>query len=126
VRILGREGAMPRDEVTRPGRRHTIESMKPELTSNVTISSDVLFQEVGGEAVLLDLASETYFGLDDVGTRIWQLLHEHGLLSAVHERMLAEYDVEPARLEEDLLHHIERLAEAGLVTVEAGDHAAIS
>jgi hypothetical protein len=126
VPILGREGAVPRYGVTWPGHHHTIENMKPELTSNVTISPEVLFQEVGGEAVLLDLASETYFGLDDVGTRIWQILHEHGLLSAVHERMLAEYDVEPARLEEDLLNHIEKLAEAGLVTIETRDHAAIS
>jgi hypothetical protein len=97
--------------------------MKPGLASNVTISPEVLFQEVGGEAVLLDLASETYFGLDDVGTRIWQLLQEHGELMAIRDRMLEEYDVEAARLEEDLLNHIEQLAEAGLVTIEAGDHA---
>jgi hypothetical protein len=115
---------MPRDEMTRTGHHHTIENMKPELTSNVTISPEVLFQEVGGEAVLLDLASETYFGLDDIGTRIWQLLQEHGELMAIRDRMLQEYDVEAARLEEDLLRHIEQLAEAGLVTVEAVDHAA--
>ena len=42
----------------------------------IEISEDVLFQEVGGETVLLDLASEQYFGLDAVGTRIWQLLGE--------------------------------------------------
>jgi hypothetical protein len=126
VPTLGHEGAMPRHGMTRLGHHRTIENMKPELTSNVTISPEVLFQEVGGEAVLLDLASETYFGLDDVGTRIWQLLQEHGELLAIRDRMLEEFDVEAARLEEDLLQHIEKLAEAGLVTVGAGDHAPIS
>lgn len=91
--------------------------MKPTLADNVVVSPEVLVQEVGGEAVLLDLASESYFGLDDVGTRIWQLLQAHGSLRTVFDRMLSEYEVEPARLEEDLLTHIGELADAGLVTV---------
>jgi hypothetical protein len=81
----------------------------------VTISHEVLFQELDGEAVLLDLASESYFGLDDVGTRIWQLLQDHGSLRKVFDVMLSEYDVEPERLEQDLLKHIGELADAGLV-----------
>ena len=42
----------------------------------ITISPEVMSQEVSGETVLLDLQSESYFGLDEVGTRIWQLLQE--------------------------------------------------
>ena len=55
--------------------------MQPRLADQITVSPEVLFQEVGGEAVLLDLASESYFGLDDVGMRIWQLLQEQGSLA---------------------------------------------
>jgi hypothetical protein len=91
--------------------------MQPTLADRVSVSPDVLFQEVGGEAVLLDLKSESYFGLDDVGMRIWQLLQEQGSLRAVFDRMLAEYDVDPARLEADLLKHVGELADAGLVIV---------
>ncbi len=91
--------------------------MQPTLADRVSVSPEVLFQEVGDEAVLLDLKSESYFGLDDVGMRIWQLLQEQGSLRAVFDRMLAEYDVEPARLEADLLSHVGELADAGLVTV---------
>jgi len=97
--------------------------MKPTLTDTVTPSPEVLVQEVSGEAVLLDLASETYFGLDEVGARIWQLLREHNSLQAVYDAMLGEYDVEPARLEEDLRTHLAQLADAGLVTLGAADHA---
>ena len=97
--------------------------MKPTLTDCVTLSPEVLFQEVAGEAVLLDLASETYFGLDDVGTRIWQLLHDQVSLRAVYDTLLKEYDVAPARLEDDLLTHVVQLADAGLVILGGADHA---
>jgi len=80
-------------------------------------SDDVLVQEVGGEAVLLDLSSEKYFGLDPVGTRIWALLGEYSHLQSVHDRLCAEYDAEPDRIAADLLALVGKLAEAGLVEV---------
>ena len=92
--------------------------MKITLSQRASPSDDVLFQEVGGEAVLLSLASESYFGLDPVGTRIWQLLGEDASLQRVHERLLDEYEVEPSHLQSDLLVLVEQLADAGLVRVE--------
>ena len=78
-------------------------------------SRDVLFQEVGGETVLLDLASEQYFGLDEVGTRIWQLLNEGLGQGAMVDVLLDEYEVERARLETDVRELIGSLLEAGLI-----------
>ena len=63
------------------------------LNQQVTLSDRVLAQEVAGETVLLDMASEQYFGLDAVGTRIWQLLAEHGDLRRTYDTLLAEYEV---------------------------------
>jgi len=91
--------------------------MKVTLSQQATAAEDVLFQEVGGESVLLNLASESYFGLDAVGTRIWQLLAEDPALSRAHGILCEEYDAEPARLESDLLELVARLSEAGLVQV---------
>ena len=85
------------------------------LASQVQCSNDVLVQEVGGEAVLLDLASERYFGLDPVGTRIWTLLADDDQLQVVCDTLCAEYDAEPARIRDDLLALVTQLAEAGLV-----------
>jgi len=78
-------------------------------------SDDVLFQEVGGEAVLLDLASEQYFGLDPVGTRIWQLIGDGATLQSIHDAMLAEFDVSPDQLHHDLLALATQLRDAGLI-----------
>jgi hypothetical protein len=89
-----------------------------DLDRAITVSPDTLFQEVEGEAVILDMARGKYFGLDEVGTRIWQLLQDHGTARAVFNQMLAEFDVEPERLEADLEALLQALAESGLVTLE--------
>lgn len=76
---------------------------------------DVLVQTVVGESVLLDLRSQKYFGLNQVGTRAWQLLQQGGDVAAVRARLLEEYDVEAQQLERDLDELLERLLRAGLV-----------
>ena len=83
----------------------------------ITISKDVLSQEVAGETVLLDLASESYFGLDEVGTRIWQLLQEGAGREQLIDTLLDEYEVERAELERDVGQLLDGLADAGLVTL---------
>ena len=89
-----------------------------DLSASATPAPQVLFQELDGEAVLLNLESESYFGLDDVGTRIWQLLVEHAQLGRVYAQMQKEYDVEEDRLRRDILQLVAKLDEAGLITVE--------
>jgi len=77
----------------------------------------VLFQNLDGEAVLLDLASETYFGLNEVGTRIWELLEASPTLGELSTQLQSEYDVEPARAEFDVIDLATRLLKAGLASV---------
>lgn len=88
------------------------------LSSRVTIPEEVLFQELAGEAVILDLASECYFGLDGVGTRFWELIQRDPSVQAAFDVLLGEYEVEAPQLQGDLLALLESLLEAGLVRVE--------
>lgn len=92
--------------------------MIESLSRKITISPEVLVQEVGGESVLLDLANEHYFGLDAVGTRIWQMMANLGDLRDVHRAMLDEYEVEDQCLSADLDDLVVKLADAGLISVE--------
>jgi hypothetical protein len=80
-----------------------------------TISPEVLFQDVSGEMVLLDLASETYFGLDEIGARIWQLLKEGSTVGEAIQTLLGEYEVDRATLESDVGELLFELSEAGLL-----------
>jgi hypothetical protein len=85
------------------------------LNQSITLSPEVISQEVSGETVLLDLESENYFGLDEVGTRIWQLIEETGNLQAVFDTLLQEYEVEQDRLLADLEALVREVEALGLV-----------
>ena len=89
------------------------------LADKVTIPEQVMARQVGEETVILDLASGTYFGLDPVGARIWQLLGEGRALAEVCESMLAEYDVSRDEFERDLTELLDALGEKGLIKVES-------
>jgi len=93
------------------------------LDQTVSVAPTVISQEVAGETVILDLESECYFGLDAVGTRIWQLIGEHGDLRRILSTLLAEYEVEEAQLRADLEALIDDAAARGLITLQnnAGD-----
>ncbi len=87
-------------------------------TQKITISEEALSQEVNGETVILDLKSESYFGLDEVGTRIWQLLQEHGDVQKTFDVMLEEFDVEEDQLEKDMSALLDEMLEKGLLHLE--------
>ena len=79
----------------------------------------VLSQTLGGEVMLLDLKSEQYFGLDAVGTRIWELIGELGDVDRVFAALVAEYDAEPEILAADLRSLLTRLVDAGLLQADS-------
>jgi len=81
------------------------------------VPSDVLVNIVDGQSVLLNLKSERYFGLDEVGTRMWAALTTAESVQAACEALLAEYDVEPDRLRKDIEELAARLLAHGLLEV---------
>lgn len=90
-----------------------------ELTSRSIARprAGVLAREVGGEMVLLDVDLGTYYGLNEVGTRVWALLVEGENFGKVEERLLAEFEVDRPTLEADLRGLLRDLAEHGLIDV---------
>ena len=88
------------------------------LDKSVQIPEDVVFRELQGEAVILSLESSTYFGLDPIGTRIWQLCAERRSLRAVWEAMQDEFEASADALRSDLLTFIDELSANGLVKVQ--------
>jgi hypothetical protein len=89
------------------------------FSSRVTIAPDVLFRLVGEEAVLLNLKTELYLGLDTVGTRMWGVLIEAPSVEAAYDTLLREYDVEPTLLRQDLDEFLDKLLEQKLIQVES-------
>lgn len=89
------------------------------LSDSVTPNPDVICRVLEGEAVLLRLDAGIYYGLDPVGTRIWELIGELGALRLVFEAVRGEYDVDEEPLERDLLQLVADLCANGLGTVSA-------
>jgi Coenzyme PQQ synthesis protein D (PqqD) len=87
------------------------------LHDTLRIPERITFRRVRDEMALLNLETGVYFGLDEVGARMWELLAEHHNLQAVAERMEAEYDVAPAQLRKDLLRLTQELIAKGLIEV---------
>ena len=92
--------------------------MQPlSLEHSVTVTDHTVFRELSGEAVLLQLDEGIYYGLDDVGTRLWQLMLEHTLLQRAFDAALAEFDVNADDLRRDLLDLAQQLVDRGLLSV---------
>lgn len=88
-----------------------------KLSDKVAIPAAVMAREIGGETVILDLDGGTYFGLDAVGTRIWQLLGEGKTLAEVCDAMIAGYEVSRSDIERDVIALAESLRERQLIVV---------
>jgi hypothetical protein len=83
----------------------------------VSISSDALFQDLAGEVIILDMRSDLYFRLDDIGSEIWLALADHGDPEAVVAAMLAAYEVDEVTLRRDLATLIADLHQRGLLQI---------
>ena len=87
------------------------------LFDKVTIPAQVMARVVGDETVILDLANGTYYGLDPVGARIWQLMFEGQTLVQICEAMLAEYEVTREDIERDVATLGQTLLDKNLVSI---------
>jgi hypothetical protein len=88
-----------------------------DIGRRVRPAANVLFRQLGGEAVLLSLASGSYYGLNEVGARIWTLIAGGSDLAGVLAVLEAEYAAPVERLRSDLLEIVEELLGSGLLVV---------
>jgi len=85
----------------------------------VRLSPDVIFRDLDGEAVLLDLASGRYFGLNAVATRVWVQLHGGAAVDGVIAALREEFDGDPDEIARDVDELLEELASRGLLFADA-------
>lgn len=82
-------------------------------------SPEALVQELEGEAVILDLASESYFGLDASAVEFWNAVQNSPNLEDAFRALLEKYDVDEETLRVDLNEFVHQLVERGLATLES-------
>ena len=89
--------------------------MTISFSDRVTVPDGVLISHLQEEAVILNLESERYFGLDDVGTRFLTVLTSSDSIETAYETLRHEYDVDPQVLRDDLHALVEKLVDQGLL-----------
>ena len=88
--------------------------------SIVVAAPNQVSSALGDEAVILELTQGVYYGLNEVGARIWALLKTPRAIEEIRDQVVDEYDVEPERAMADLLALLEDLVSRGLVEVRDG------
>lgn len=89
------------------------------FSDRVRVPDDVLISRLQEESVILNLDSERYYGLDDVGTRFLSVLTTSDSIEAAYQSLAEEYDVDPEVLQQDLLALIHHLLQQGIIEVAA-------
>lgn len=98
--------------------RFVKKSISPE--SIVVVSQDQVSCDLAGEAAILELKTGTYFGLDEVGASVWNLIAQPRRVIEVRDALLAQYDVEAEQCGRELIELLDALHERGLIQVAEG------
>lgn len=94
-----------------------LKTNSPALHHVVTATPGQISSDLAGEAVILDLTSGVYYGLNEVGAKIWNLIQQPQTIQAIQHSLLQEYDVDPEVCTQDLLQLLQELQAAGLVNI---------
>ena len=87
------------------------------LTSIVVATSEQVSCALGDESAILSLKNSVYYGMDPVGSRIWNLLAQRRSVGDLRDILVGEYDVESERCERDLFLLLEKMRSEGLIEV---------
>jgi len=90
------------------------------FNNRVRPAAGVLVRELEGEAVLLNLDTESYYGLDEIGARMWSVVNASDSVEAAYQILVAEYEVDSRRLRDDLQTLVEEWIEHDLAHIDEG------
>jgi Coenzyme PQQ synthesis protein D (PqqD) len=86
-------------------------------SSVIKASSEQISSDLGGEAVILNLKSGVYHGLNEVGARVWNLIQNSCTVSEIKQTLLEEYEVEIEQCHNDLMALLAELLTAELIVI---------
>lgn len=92
--------------------------MSISFAAKIVVPPDTLINVIGEEAVLLNLKNEQYFGLDPMGTQMWNVLTASDSVQTAFDSLLSEYEVTADVLRRDLTDLLEKLLAHGLVELQ--------
>ena len=92
-------------------------------SDTIEANPDLMMADLEGEAVLLDMESGRYFGLNEVGTSVWVLIKEPRTVSEILKALTQEYNVDEQQLQHDVMAFLEAMNARQLIQVGVAVHA---
>jgi hypothetical protein len=89
------------------------------IDSEVVRVPEIIFQDLDGDTVMMNLERGEYYSISQIGSRIWQLIEIQQKVSAVCNALMNEYNVTPEQCEQDVLVFLNQMAEKGIVRIAA-------
>lgn len=88
-----------------------------ERSSTVQRNNEVFANEIDGEVVMMNIQTGKYYGLDDVGTRIWEMMKEEIQVQQIIRQLLKEYHVSEQECAQDVMQLLSDLEQNQLIRV---------
>ena len=91
------------------------------FSDRVEVPTHVMVRFLDKESVFLNLDTERYYGLDETGTRMWQVVTAAPNIEGAYAELLREFDVEAEQLRQNLSEFLTWLVDIGLLKVHHAD-----
>lgn len=95
--------------------------MTLSFSDRVEVPKHVLVRFLEKESVFLNLGAEIYYGLDETGTRMWQVVTTAPNIDSAYRQLLSEFDVEAELLRQNLSELLGKLVDKGLLRILPAD-----
>lgn len=92
-------------------------------TNTITIknivaqATDLVMSEVDDEIMLMSVDSGKYYGMDEIGSRIWQLIRQPIAISSLCDLLAEEFEVDDLTCQRDVLTFLNELSGEGLIKI---------
>ena len=90
---------------------------KKKITPDTYIkrNNEVFASQIDDEVVMMNIQSGKYYGMDSIGSRIWELINAKIPVQKAIDQLLEEYDVSEEQCQDDVLEFLDVLNENRLV-----------
>jgi len=89
------------------------------LQTTVMAAAHQVSCPLGDESAILNMKSSVYYGMNPVGSTVWNLLKQPKTVAEIRDAILGEYEVEAERCERDLITLLEQLRSEGLIEIRS-------
>lgn len=92
----------------------------PEIKENSIISrqTDIVFNKLDDEIVMMSIKNAEYYGLDNIGSRIWEIIEKPTSLKQLLELLLNEFDVNEEKCKSDVIEFLVALEKKNIIKID--------